>query len=220
MSAFADAETRGAAERRRTALALITSLVLAAVVIGVVAVGIGLVVPNAPDRGINVEGTLRRDTFLDALRTTPGVSYVVEPSERVRSGGYDAPPERIDVTVSGTPAELEAVFTALCEHGGNERRQGLDYVFDVSTDVAPMVLQCEDPALAPRLAALVALARATPAEGMGSIRVQVVGPEVSLWAQPAPEAVPEAWRWASGWTTGVLDLGLTPVEVRLTGSSL
>ncbi|MHA7132304.1 hypothetical protein [Oerskovia turbata] len=205
---------RGEGERRRTVLALVVSLVLAVVLIGVVAVGIGRVVPKVPDRGIDLEATARRGEFLDALRSIPGVVYVVQPTDEVRRGGYDATPERIDLTVSGTPVEVGAVFTALCEHGREERDHGVGYVFDVATDPLPMYLQCEDPALAPRLAALVDLARATPAEGMGSVRVQVVGSDVSLWAQPAPEEIPAAWRWVSVWTEGVLGLGLTPLEVR------
>jgi hypothetical protein len=205
---------RGEGDRRRTVLALVVSLVLAVVLIGVVAVGIGRVVPKDPDRGIDLEATARRDEFLDALRGTPGVMYVVAPSDGVRQGGYDATPERIDVTVSGGSVEVVAAFTALCEHGGSEGDRGVDYVFDVATDVLPVILRCEDPALAPRLAALVDLARATPAEGMGSTTIQVVGPDVSLWAHPAPEAIPDAWRWVSVWTEGVLGLGLTPLEVR------
>lgn len=214
-SAFADARPRGAGERHRTAIALVVSLVLVAVLIGVAAVVVGLVVPNGRDRGINLEATARRDEFLDTLRAIPGVVYVVEPTDRVRSGGYnDTPSQTVEVTVSGTPAELDGVFAALCEHGGREEDEGVDYVFDVATDVVPLSLRCEDPALAGRLTALVDLARGVPPSVDESVRVQVDGPDVSVSARPAPEALPEAWRWVSGWTTGVLDLGLTPVQVR------
>ena len=215
-SAFAAARPRGAGERHRTAVALVVSLVLVAVLIGVAAVVIGLVVPDGRDRGINLEATARRDEFLDTLRAIPGVVYVVEPTDRVRTGGYgDAPSETVEVTVSGTPAELDGVFAALCEYGGGESGEGVDYLFAVTTDVAPMTLRCEDPALAGRLTALVDLARGVPPSVDESVRIAVSGADVSVAARPAPEAMPEAWRWVSPWTTGVLDLGLTPVEVRL-----
>lgn len=213
-SAFADAETGGAAEGRRTAVALVVSVVLVAVLIGVVAVVVGLVVPNGRDRGVNLEATVRRDEFIDALRATPGVVYVVEPTDGVRNGGYGDLPERVDVTVSGTPAELDAAFVALCEHGGIEEGNGVGYVFDVATDVVPLSLRCGDPALVGRLTALVDLARDVPPSVVGSVKIAVSGAEVSVTARPSPEAMPEAWRWVSRWTTGVLDLGLTPVEVR------
>lgn len=215
-SAFAgdDAEARGPAERRRTVLALVVSVVLVGVLIGVAAVVIGLVVPDAPDRTADVEATARRDAFLDTLVPMPGVVDLVEPASMVQTG-YDARSETIDVTVSGTPAELEEVFAALCEHGGREGDHGADYLFAVTTDAAPMTLQCEDPALAGRLAALVDLARDVPPSAVEGVRIAVSGADVSVWARPAPEALPEAWRWVSPWTTGVLDLGLTPVEVRL-----
>ncbi|MFE4465227.1 hypothetical protein ACFRCR_08920 [Oerskovia sp. NPDC056781] len=214
-SAFRDARPGGPAERRRTLLALGVSVVLVAVLIGVVAVVIGLVVPTVPDRSADLEATARRDEFLDVLRATPGVTYVVEPTDSVRSGGYDdAPSEIVDVTVSGTPIELEEVFAALCAHGSREGDQGTDYLFDVATDAAPMTLQCEDPALAGRLTALVDLARGVLPSLDEGVRVRVDGTDVSVSARPAPEAMPEAWQWASRWATGVLDLGLTPVGVR------